>query len=222
MSTHIEPMFEAGAHLGYTKTRRHPSVAKHIFTTKNKVDIIDLDKTNEQLEKACAFLKELATAGKAVLFVGTKPEARNQVRDAAMALAQPYVAERWVGGLLTNGPEIKKRVAKLEDYRSKKEKNEFDMYTKKERLLIDKEMADMEKNFSGIVSMKKAPAAMLVIDPRKEHIAVTEAHKMHIPVIALGNTDCDMSTIEYPIVGNDGAQKSIAFFLSAFKEAFSI
>ncbi len=218
MNEHINPnidaMFQAGAHFGYSKTRRHASVAKRIFTTKNRVDIIDIEKTALELEKALAFLSDLRANGKIILFVGTKPEAKNIIKAAAERIGMPYVSERWVGGALTNFSEIKKRIARLVDLRDKKSKNELDIYTKKERLLIDKEIADMEKNFSGIVDMKKMPDAMLLIDPKKEHIAVTEATKMHIPTVALLNTDCDMKAVTYPIVGNDASTSSINYFVS--------
>lgn len=214
----VDSMFAVGAHFGYSKTRRHPSTAKFIFTTKNRSDIIDIEKTLVQLETAKAFVASLA--GKVILFVGTKPEARAITEAAAVKLSLPYAINRWVGGVLTNFPEIKKRIARLEDLRDKKAKGELDVYTKKERLLIDEEIADMEKNFAGIVSMKKMPDAMFVIDPKKEHIAVTEAHKMHIPVIALLNTDCDMKTVEYPILANDGSTSSIEFFVNEIVSAY--
>lgn len=213
-------MFTAGAHFGYSKTRRHPSTAAYIFATKNKNDIIDLEKTEALLMKAEAFVKELAASGKNLLFVGVKPEAKKAVYEGALHVDMPYVIERWVGGAITNFPEIKKRIAKLEDLRDKKEKGGLDMYTKKERLLIDEDIARMSKNFSGLVSLKKTPDALFVIDPKREHIAVAEAKHAGIPVIALMNTDCNVKGVEYPIVANDASISSITHFVNAIAKAY--
>ncbi len=220
VSQNVNDMFAVGAHFGYSKTRRHPSTAKLIFTTKNKVDIINLEKTEEALAKAAEFVKGLSAKGKVVLFVGVKPEAKGAVLAGAQSVDMPYVTERWVGGVLTNWPEIKKRIARLVDLKEKKEAGELDKYTKKERLLIDEEVAKMHKLFSGLVGMKKTPDAVFVVDAKREHIAVTEAHKMGVPVIALTNTDTDIRTIEYPVVGNDGSVSSITYFVNKIVEAY--
>jgi small subunit ribosomal protein S2 len=217
----VEKMFEAGVHYGYSKSRRHPSISTYIFTTKNGVDIINIEKTNELFEKAIEAVTKLAASGKTILFIGTKPEARQQIIETALALNMPYVGERWVGGSLTNFPEIKKRIIKLLDLRDKKEKGELEKYTKKERLLINKEMEDMTKNFQGLTGISRIPDAVFVIDPKKEHIAVTEAKKMNLPVIALLNTDCNLKQVQYPIVANDASVSSITFFLSKIKEAYT-
>jgi small subunit ribosomal protein S2 len=217
----VEKMFEAGVHYGYSKSRRHPSVSTYIFTTKNGVDIINIEKTNELFEKALEAVTKLASSGKTVLFIGTKPEARQQIIETALSLNMPYVGERWVGGSLTNFPEIKKRIVKLLDLRDKKEKGELEKYTKKERLLINKEMEDMTKNFQGLTGISRIPDAVFVIDPKKEHIAVTEAKKMNLPVIALLNTDCNLKQVQYPIIANDASVSSITFFLSKIKEAYT-
>lgn len=217
----VEEMFQAGVHYGYSKSRRHPSVSSFVFTTKNGVDIIDIEKTESLLEKALEAVTKLAASGKTILFVGTKPEARQQIVEVALSLNMPYVSERWVGGALTNFPEIKKRIVKLLDLRDQKEKGELDRYTKKERLLIDREMDDMTKNFQGLTGITKTPDAMFVIDPKKEQIAVTEAQKMNLPIISVLNTDCDLKQVEYPIVANDASVLSITFFLSKIKEAYT-
>lgn len=217
----VEEMFQAGVHYGYSKSRRHPSVSSYVFTTKNGVDIIDIEKTEKLLETALEAVTRLAASGKTILFVGTKPEARQQIVEVALSLNMPYVSERWVGGALTNFPEIKKRIVKLLDLRDQKEKGELDKYTKKERLLIDREMDDMTKNFQGLTGIKKTPDAMFVIDPKKELIAVTEAQKMNLPVIAVLNTDCNLKQVQYPIVANDASVLSITFFLSKIKEAYT-
>jgi len=218
--TVIDAMFKAGTHYGYQKSRRHPSTTPYIFGTKNGVDIINIEKTKDLFDKAMAEVKSYASSGKTILFVGTKPEARQAVIETALALNMPYVNERWVGGILTNFHEIKKRITKLLDLRDQKEKGGLDKYTKKERLLIDREMEDMTKNFQGITSITKVPDAIFIIDPKKEHIAVTEAKKMKIPVISLLNTDCNLKQVDTPIVGNDASISSITFFMEKTKDAY--
>ncbi len=218
---HIEEMFKAGAQYGYSKSRRHPSTAPFVFATKNGVDIINIEKTFEQFTKVTELVEGLAQSGKTILFVGTKAEARQAIVETALALSMPYVNERWVGGALTNFPEIKKRIAKLLELREQKEKGGLDKYTKKERLLIDREMDDMTKNFQGITAMTKMPDYMFVIDPKKEHIAVTEAHKMKIPVIGILNTDSNIKQVEHAVVANDASTSSINFFISGIKEAYA-
>lgn len=216
----IDQMFTAGAHFGYSKTRRHASVTPYIFGVKNQVEIIDLEKTDELLSRALDFVSSLAKEGKQILFVGGKNEARLSLKIAAESINMPYVDGRWIGGTLTNFSEIKKRLAKYEDLVSQKEKGELMKYTKKERLMIDREIENLEKFFSGIISMKDLPKAMIVIDPKKELIAVTEAKSMNIPVVALCGTDCDITKTNYPIVGNDSSVSSIAFFVNALAKAY--
>ena len=218
--TLIDALFKAGAHYGYSKTRRHPSTAKYIYSTKNKVDIIDIEKTALGIEKAQVFMSELGSKGKVVLFSGVKPEAREAVRQNAEAIGMPYVTERWAGGILTNFPEIKRRVAKLEDLRTKREAGDLEKYTKKERLLIDEEIAQMHRLYSGIVGMKKLPDALLVVDPKREYIAINEAARLGIPVIGIASTDNDVSTLKYPIVANDASVASIGFILQALTSAY--
>lgn len=216
----IADMFAAGAHFGYTRSRRHPSTAPFIFGAKNGVEIFDLEKTSVSLNAAKEFVKSFAKSGKQILFVGTKNEAKKAIEAGAGTIDMPFVAERWVGGILTNFPEIKARAAKLEDLRSKREKGELAMYTKKERLLIDKDIERLEKNFGGIVSMKELPALLIVIDPKKESIAVKEAQVMNIPVVALANTDCNIKEVNYPVPGNESSSSSITFFVKEIAEAY--
>jgi len=217
----IEEMFRSGVHYGYSKSRRHPSVSLYVFSTKNGVDIINIEKTEELLNKAIEIISGLATGGKTILFVGTNPEARQQIVETALSLNMPYVSERWVGGALTNFPEIKKRIVRLLELRDQKDKGELDKYTKKERLLIDREMEDMTRNFQGLTGITKTPDALFVVDPKKEHTAVTEAKKMGLPIIAIMNTDCNLKQVEYPIIANDASISSISFFLSKIKEAYN-
>jgi len=217
----VEEMFKAGVHYGYSKSRRHPSTLQYVFATKNGVDIINIEKTEELFQKALETVSKLAASGKTILFVGTKPEARQQIVEVALSLNMPYVSERWVGGALTNFPEIKKRIIKLLALRDQKEKGELEKYTKKERLLIDREMDDMTKNFQGLTGITRTPDAMFVIDPKKEHIAVTEAKKMNLPVIAVLNTDCNLKQVDFPIVANDASVSSITYFLNEIKKAYA-
>lgn len=216
----ITEMFAAGAHFGYSRSRRHPSAKPFIFGTKNGIEIMDLEKTSVELEKAKEFVKTLAKGGKQILFVGTKSESKKSVEDGANSVDMPFVVERWVGGVLTNFPEIKKRVALLVDLRDKKEKGELAIYTKKERSLIDKDIERLERNFAGVVSMKDVPAAMFVIDPRKEAIAVKEAQYLGIPIVALASTDCNMKEIDFAIPGNDSSVSSVNFFIAQIVAAF--
>lgn len=218
----IESMFKAGVHYGYTKARRHPSTKPFIFGVKNRVEIIDLEKTKAQLEKVKEFVATLAKDGKQILFVSGKNEAKDAVRTHALSIGQPYVASRWIGGTLTNWTEIRKRVSKYLDLQTQKEKGELVKYTKKERLLIDREIANLENMFSGIVHLRSMPAAIFIIDPKQEEIAVKEAQQMNVPIIALSNTDCNIGKIEYPIVANDSNRASIALFVSEIAEAYSV
>ena len=218
--TTIEQMFKAGAHYGYSKTRRHPSVSSFIYTTKNKGDIINLEKTNGMLDKAVEFMKELGASGKVVLFVGTKPEAKVAVKEIAESLNMPYVAERWIGGTISNFTEIKKRIAELENYRKDSAEGGLDKYTKKERVVMAKKMEKLTRYYSGLVGLKKAPSALFVVDARSEHIAATEARKSNIPVIALVNSDSNIKGIDYPILANDAGIPSIKFFVSAIENAY--
>jgi small subunit ribosomal protein S2 len=216
----IETMFGAGAHFGLGRSRRHPTVTPFIFGTKNTTDILDLEKTNDLLEKAKTFVAGLAKEGKTILFVGGKKEASAVIKTAAQSFNMPYVDGRWIGGTITNFPQVKKRVERYEKLVSDREKGELAKYTKRERMLIDKEIASLEKMFYGIVSLKKIPDALFVIDPRREKNAVKEAADFNIPVVALAGSDCDISEITLPIVGNDAAKTSIKFFVDEIVKAY--
>ncbi len=216
----LEGMFSAGAHFGYQRTRRHPSVKPYLYGSKNRVDIIDLEKTRELLEKAKAYVKALGKEGKVMLFVGTKPEARSIVLKAAKEIEMPYVTERWIGGTLTNFSEIKKRIERYQDLMRKKEEGALKVYTKKELSIIEREMAELDKNFGGLMSLKNIPAAVFIIDSRSEATALHEAIKMNVTVVSLSNSDCDVSKILYPIIGNDSALPSISFFVNEVAVAY--
>ena len=218
--TVIEKMFQAGAQYGYSKTRRHPSVSKYIYATKNNGDIIDLEKTSEMLDVAAEFIKNLGAKGKVVLFVGTKPEAKVAIKMVAESLSMPYVMERWIGGTLSNFTEIKKRIMELENYQKDSVGGGLDKYTKKERVVMAKKMEKLARYYTGLLGLKKAPDALFVIDAKSEHIAATEARKSGIPVIALVNSDSNIKGIDYPIVANDSAIPSIKFFTNAIESAY--
>ena len=213
-------MFGAGTQYGLGRSRRNPTAAGYIFNTKNSTDIFDLEKTKPLLDQALAHVASLASEGKVILFVGGKKEASVAIRSAAQSLDLPYVDGRWIGGTLTNFGQVRKRIDRFEKLVSDGEKGELAKYTKRERMLIGKEVAKLDRMFLGIVSLKKMPDALFVIDPRREHNAVKEAEDMNIPVIALANSDCDISDIKYPIVGNDGSKLSVQFFVTEVTKAF--
>ncbi|HNW71588.1 MAG TPA: 30S ribosomal protein S2 [Candidatus Paceibacterota bacterium] len=216
----VEDMFKAGAHYGYSKTRRHPSVSSYIFTTKNKTDIIDLEKTSLMLETAGEFIKSLGSKNKVVLFVGTKPEAKEIIKNTAEALNMPYVNERWIGGTLSNFSEIKKRIVELENYRKENKEGGLEKYTKKERVVMAKKMEKLARYYSGLVGLKKIPDALFIVDTKTEHIAKTEAQKSNVPVIALLNSDSNIKNIDYPIVCNDSGIPSIRIFTESILNSY--
>ncbi len=216
----IERMFKAGAHFGYVKSRRHPSVKPLIFGVKNKMEIFDLEKTLPYLAKAKEFVSSIAEKNGTILFIGGKNESREAVKRAASSIGMPYVAGRWIGGTFTNFPQIRKRIERMESLTSQRERGELNKYTKKERLLIDREIENLVRFFGGIATLKELPKAVFVVDSRKEHIAVTEAKKVKIPVISLCGTDCNLAGVEYAIPGNDASVSSITFFLNEIVAAY--
>lgn len=216
----IERMFKAGAHYGYSKSRRHPSVSKFIHTTKNKGDIMDLEKTSVVFEQTLEFVKHLGSQNKTILFVGTKPEAKNITQNVALSINMPYVTERWIGGTLSNFTEIKKRITELENYKKDTLEGNLDKYTKKERVVMAKKMERLSRYYSGLIGLRKAPDALFIIDAKKEHIAATEAKTNNIAVISLVNSDSNIKGIDYPIIGNDSGMPSIKFFATALATAY--
>ncbi len=214
----LDELFKAGAHFGFGKSRRHPSTAPSIFGSKNRVDIFDLEKTQESLDKALEFVSSLVENKSVILFVGGKNEAQEIVKTAAEKVGAPYVASRWIGGTLTNFTEIRKRVDMMLDLLSQKEKGELSKYTKKERLLIDRKIEKLQKMFGGIKDMIALPKALFIIDPRFEETAFKEAKTLGIPVIALCSSDNNISNIDYPITANDSNIASISFFVEKVSE----
>lgn len=221
-STIIDRLFNAGAHFGFKKSRRHPSVKPYLFTTKDGNDIFDLEKTVQLLEDTKALLKEAGSQGKAVLFVATKDEASRMVKAAAEKTESPYVTNRWIGGMLTNFPEIKKRINRLETLNHEKESGELERkYTKKERVVIGREVDKLNFNFAGIANMPKKPDYMFVVDPRHDHVAVTEAIESKVPLIAIMSSDCDVSQIAYPVIANDSLQSSVSVLLDELVASYA-
>ncbi|MBI2630632.1 30S ribosomal protein S2 [Candidatus Nomurabacteria bacterium] len=216
----IEAMFQAGAQYGYSKTRRHPSVSKYIYATKNKGDIINLEKTSKLLDEAVLFIKNLGAQNKTVLFVGTKPEAKVVTKNIAESLSMPYVMERWIGGTLSNFTEIKKRIMELENYQKDTASGGLDKYTKKERVVMAKKMEKLARYYTGLLGLKKTPDALFIVDARSEHIAATEARKSGTPVIALVNSDSNIKGIDFPVIANDSGIPSIKFFAAAVAHAY--
>lgn len=221
VKAHVEALFNAGAHFGYSKSRRHPSTAPYIFGKKNNVDIINLEETVPMLERAIELVQKIASEGKQIVFVGGKRQSQRIVKDFADKINQPYVVGRWIGGTLTNFEEIQKRTKRLEELTTQKEKGELAKYTKRERLLIDREIEKLEERFGGIVGMKRKPAAVFIVDPRQEDNATHEAIIEKIPVIGLCGTDCDISAISHPILANDSSVSSITYVTQTLVDAFA-
>ena len=217
-----EALKKAGLQYGYSRTRRHPSTKPFVEGNYNGVDFINLEKTEAQLKDAISFLSSMHSAGKVILFVGVKPEIRQIIKEVALSLNSPYVAERFIGGTLTNFPQIKKRIEKLHDLLKKKEAGELAVYTKKEQLLIQRDIDRLDRDFGGVSSLTNIPSVIVMIDSRHEDMCVKEAKRLHIPVVALCNTDCTLEGIEYPIVGNDGSVSSVRFVLEAIKSALQV
>lgn len=216
----LQAMFEAGAHFGYSRSKRHPSMAPVMFGVKNRVELFDLEKTREYFDKAKAFVENIGATGKQILFASGKNEAKAPIVEQANILGMPYVAGRWLGGTLTNFVQLKTRVARLVDLREKRVKGELAKYTKKERLLIDREIERLEEMFGGILPMKDLPGVLFVIDSKKEKTAVAEAKKMRIPVVALVGSDCDLDEVPHPIPANDSSTSSIKYFVEEMAKAY--
>lgn len=217
----IDKLFQVGAHFGYAPSKRHPSTAPFLFGQKGGTELFNLEQTAAFLEAALEAVKKFAAERKTVLFVGGKAEAREAVTRAAERLNMPFVAARWIGGTLTNWSEIKKRLARLQEISDMSEKGELAKFTKMERLLIDREAQNLEIMFGGLKGMQKLPDALVVIDPRAESGAVSEARQLNIPTVALLNSDCDRTQITYPIPGNDSSRETIQFVLDEITSAYT-
>lgn len=220
-NTLIDRMFAAGAHFGFSKSRRHPTTSSFIYTTKDGNDIFDLAQTSVLLTDAAAALEAAGKQGKKVVLVGTKDEVRKMVTAHAEGADMPYVANRWIGGLLTNFPQMKKRFDRLKTLQSEKESGELDRkYTKKERVVIGREIDKLQFNFGGVADLEKTPDMMIVVDPRHDEIATTEANDISIPVVGVMSSDTDVSKVTYPVLVNDALTTSVELALSELVQAY--
>ena len=215
----MKQLLEAGVHFGHQTRRWNPKMARFIFTERNGIYIIDLQKTVKKVEEAYAFLREVAANGQPILFVGTKKQAQNSIREEALRCNMFYVNERWLGGMLTNFRTIQTRIARLKELETMFAEGTTSQYTKKEVILMKRELEKLEKNLGGIKDMKKLPGAIFIIDPKKEEIAVSEARKLHIPVVATVDTNCDPDLIDYPIPANDDAIRAVKLLTSKMADA---
>jgi len=215
----INQLFDSGVHFGHQVKRWHPTMAKYIYTAKNGIHIINLEKTVEKLDEATKYLSDVAKKGGKVIFVGTKKQSRDIIELEAKRCGAFYVTERWLGGTMTNADVIRKSVKKLVDYKRGRETNAFDKYTKKERLLIDREIDKLEKKVGGLVGFGTKPAALFIIDPKREKTAIREAKNLGVKVVSLIDTNSDVREIDYPIPGNDDAIKSVAVIVKTIADA---
>ncbi len=215
----MKQLLEAGVHFGHPTRRWNPKMAEYIFTERNGIYIIDLQKTVKKIEEAYMFVRQIAADGGSILFVGTKKQAQDAIREEALRCEQFYVNTRWLGGMMTNFKTIKKSIAKLNNLQKMAEDGTYDLLPKKEVAALQKQTNDLEKNLGGIKSMKTLPSAIFVVDPKKETNAVEEARKLGIPVIAIVDTNCDPDVIDVVIPGNDDAIRAIKLIASVMADA---
>ena len=217
----MKQLLEAGVHFGHQTRRWDPKMAEYIFQARNGIHIIDLQKTSKKLDEAYQFVKEQAEEGKTVLFVGTKKQAQECMKEAAEKCGMYYVDQRWLGGMLTNFGTIQKRIQRLKDLEKMSEDGTFDVLPKKEVIGLKKEMAKLETNLGGIKDMHELPGLLFVVDPKKERIAILEAKKLGIPVVGLIDTNCNPEDVDYPIPGNDDAIRAVKLIADVMANAVS-
>ena len=215
----MKQLLEAGVHFGHQTRRWNPKMAEYIYMERNGIYIIDLQKTVKKLEEAYNFVKSLPENNQSILFVGTKKQAQDAVKEEAERVGMYYVNARWLGGMLTNFRTMRTRVERLNQLQKMQEDGTFDMLPKKEVMKLMGEMTKLEKYLGGVKEMKKLPGALFVIDPRKEHIAIAEARKLHIPVVAIVDTNCDPDEVDYVIPGNDDAIRAIRLISATMANA---
>ncbi len=215
----MKQLLEAGVHFGHQTRRWNPKMAEYIFTERNGIYIIDLQKSVKKLEEAYNFVRELSAEGKSVLFVGTKKQAQDSVKEEALRAGAYYVNARWLGGMLTNFATIRRRIARLKQLRTMQEDGTFDLLPKKEVIKLNLEIEKLEKFMGGIKDMTSMPGALFIVDPRKERIAVAEAKKLNIPIVAIVDTNCDPDEIDYVIPGNDDAIRAVKLIAGAMADA---
>jgi small subunit ribosomal protein S2 len=217
--TTVKQLLEAGPHFGHQTGHWHPHMKKYIYTQRNGIHIIDLEQTAVLLEKARTFIKDLIASGDNILFVGTKRQAQEAIEEEAKRCGMYYVNQRWLGGMLTNFVTIQSRIDYLVRLEDKKDRGELDYMTKKEKMKVEKEIAKLNRLMGGFKEMVKLPGALFIVDPTKEKIAVSEARKMGIPIVAMVDTDCDPDFITYPVPSNDDAIKAIKLICNRMAEA---
>ncbi len=215
----MKQLLEARVHFGHQTRRWNPKMKRFIFGERNGIYIIDLEQTLGRVDNAYGFVRDLVAKDGTILFVGTKKQAQDPVRSYAEKCGMPFVNERWLGGMLTNFETISKRVSKMLDYERMQQSGEFDVMIKKEALLLERELTKLQRNLGGLRSLKKLPDAIFVLDTNKEHIAVTEANKLGIPVVAVVDTNVDPELVQYPIPGNDDAIRSNSLFARVIADA---
>lgn len=215
----MKQLLEAGVHFGHQTRRWNPKMAEYIFTERNGIYIIDLQKTVKKLEEAYAFVRDITLEGKSVLFVGTKKQAQDSVKEEAERAGSYYVNARWLGGMLTNFTTIKRRIERLKQLRAMEEDGTFELLPKKEVIKLNHEIEKLEKFLGGIKEMKEAPGALFIVDPRKERIAVAEAKRLGIPIVAIVDTNCDPDEIDYVIPGNDDAIRAVKLIAGTIANA---
>ena len=215
----MKQLLEAGVHFGHQTRRWDPRMAEYIFQARNGIHIIDLQKTSKKLDEAYEFMEEQAEEGKTVLFIGTKKQAQDCVKEAAEKTGMYYVNQRWLGGTLTNFKTIRKRIERLTQLEQMEQDGTFDVLPKKEVVLLRKEMDKLNKNLGGIKEMTEIPGVMFVVDPKKEHIAIQEARKLNIPVVGLVDTNCDPNDVDYVIPGNDDAIRAVKLITDVMANA---
>ena len=215
----MKQLLEAGVHFGHQTRRWNPKMKQYIFTERNGIHIIDLQMTVKKVEEAYYFIRDLAAQDKAILFVGTKKQAQESIEQEAKRCEMFYVNQRWLGGMLTNFKTIQTRIARLKYIEQMEENCEFDLLPKKEVIAIKAEQEKLEKNLGGIKEMKKLPGALFIIDTRKEHIAVSEARKLGIPIVATVDTNCDPDEVDYPIPANDDAIRAVRLITAKMADA---
>jgi len=215
----IKQLLEAGAHFGHQTGRWHPRMKSYIFTKRNGIHIVDLEKTAVMLDKACTFIREVVAEGGAILFVGTKKQAQESVQEEALRCEMYYVNQRWLGGMLTNFATIQARVDQLVRLEDQQNRGEFGRLTKKEILKIGEKIERMNRQMGGFKEMTTLPGAMFIVDPTKERIALAEARRMGIPVVAIADTNCNPDDIDYPIPANDDAIRAIKLICSKIADA---
>ena len=215
----MKQLLEAGVHFGHQTRRWNPKMAEYIYMERNGIYIIDLQKTVKKLEEAYSFVRDVAANGQSILFVGTKKQAAEAVKEEASRVGMYYVNARWLGGMLTNFKTMRTRVERLAQLKKMQEDGTFDMLPKKEVMKLLGEMEKLEKYLGGVKEMKKLPGALFVVDPRKEHNAIAEARKLHIPIVAIVDTNCDPDEIDYVIPANDDAIRAIRLIASTMANA---